>query len=125
MSNDPFVEDDHAESENCRSGDEFFKSMSEALKGGAEQARQKAEEAAPTIKSALEKAAYAISFGAAYSGSFGATMVRELIPGALKEGGSEGFHAGKAAAEHAMEPGARGESATGPGDDADVEYSVS
>ena len=131
MSETPFEEpqkekdiETNADGEQKDPCENIFKSVGNALKAGTQEARKKAEESAPTIKSAIGKAAYALSYGAAYGGSFGLTLLKELVPDPLKEGGSDGFSAGKDAAKKAMTP--KKKSATDDGDViVDAEYSVS
>lgn len=109
MSQEPFA-DDQTENEKNADGEQkdpcerIFKNMRDAFKSGTEEAKQKAQEGAPDIDSAFGKAAYAISYGAAFSSSFGLTMAKELVTGVMKDGGTEGFKDGKAAAERAVKP---------------------
>ena len=126
MSHEPFTDDKpehdkNADGEQRDPCERLFKKMQDAVKSGAAEAKQKARETAPDVNSAVGKAAYAISYGVAYGSSFGLTMAKELVTGVMKEGGTEGFKAGRDAAERAMSPKRK----TGdPGDIVDVEYTV-
>jgi len=109
MSQEPFA-DDQPEYEKNADGEQkdpcerIFKRMRDAFKSGTAEAKQKARESAPDIESPFGKAAYAISYGAAFGSSFGITMAQELVSGVMKEGGTEGFKDGKAAAQRAVKP---------------------
>jgi hypothetical protein len=125
MSDEPFVEKEtekNADGEQKDPCEKIFKSVSEAFKSGTEKAKKKAEESAPTIKSALGKAAFQLSYGAAYGGSFGLTLLKEFVPKVVRDGGAEGFGAGKEAARRSTSP--KPKAAEG-GEIIDVDYSVS
>lgn len=131
MNNEPFVENADADYETNADGEQkdpcekFFKSVRDALKRGAKKAKGQAEKSTPSVKSALGKAVYGISFGAAYGGSFGVTLVKEFIPGTIKKGGSEGLNAGRKAAQRVMKPKPKIDSGSGADDIVvDAEYSV-
>jgi len=100
-----------------------FDGFGDAVRTGAGKAKQAAKDAAPSIKTAVGKAAYAVSFGAAYGGSFGLTLIKELVPKPLKSGGADGFGAGKNAAEKVMTP--REKDRNGKVVDVEASYSVS
>ena len=134
MSEEPFVNEDQ-ERDNAAAFEEgvpgapredednFLKSVGDAIKRGSEKAKKKAEESAPSLKAAVGKAAYGLSYGAAFGSSFGLTLVKEIIPGTLKEGGSKGYNAGKDAAKRAMTPKPKRAGSDGPV--LDAEYTVS
>ena len=63
-----------------------FEDFGDAVRTGAEKAKQAAKDAAPNIKTAVGKAAYAVSYGAAFGGSFGLTLLKELVPKPFKTG---------------------------------------
>jgi hypothetical protein len=89
--------------EQSNPGRGLFESLRSGLNAGAEQARKAAEEAAPKIKTAVSDATYWFGFGVSYAAVFSYVLAKDLAPGGMKAGFSDGAEAAKKKAEEFAE----------------------
>jgi hypothetical protein len=97
----------------------LFESLRSGLNAGAEHARKAAEEAAPKIRTAASDATYWLGFGVSYATVFSYVLAKDLAPGGMKAGFTDGAEAGKKKAEEFAEDlkAATGSAASTPGGD--------
>jgi len=99
MSNEIIITDEAPEVEACKQYD----SVKEACKAGYEDAKTKAEEAAPKLKGAVSGAVHDVAYGVSYGSTFIGAFAHAMLPESIREGLSKGAEAGRAAAETAKE----------------------
>ena len=80
-----------------------FNNFKDAVKHGADDARAKAQEAAPKIKGAIAEAAFDLAYSVAYGTVFAGAFANEFVPQSVKEGLKKGAEAGRRASEKARE----------------------
>lgn len=94
---------DNTTNEPNDSGQDTLNSLKETFEKVTNDAKAKAEEAAPKVKQAMASAAHDVAYGAAYGASFIGTLVSECLPQIIKEGMEKGNAAGGDAAKSAAD----------------------
>lgn len=97
MTSEPHTENTSEESKPS------FNNFKDALKHGADDARAKAQEAAPKLKGAIAEAAFDLAYSVAYGTVFAGAFANEFVPQSVKEGLKKGAEAGRRASEKARE----------------------
>ena len=77
--------------------------VKKAFRAGTDDARKAAKDAIPKAGDEFTRGIHDIAYGLAYLASFGVAIARELTPGPMTDGFSEGTEAGRRAAEKMME----------------------
>jgi hypothetical protein len=82
--------------------DELSETLTEAiLKGGCD-AKRAFEDGMPKVKSEFAKGLHDVAYAVGYAAIFGATLMREATPDALREGLRNGAASGRKAADEVM-----------------------
>ena len=82
----------------ARKVDDFAKSVEDALRNGARDARKAFDTALPKAKEDLNKGVHDLAYALAYATAFGGALLKEVTPDVLSEGLREGMAAGQKAA---------------------------
>lgn len=79
--------------------DELSRTLTEAIRQGGRDARRTFSEKFPQAKDEVAKGVHDLAYGIAYAATFGAALLREAAPSALRDGLRDGAAAGRRAAD--------------------------